>query len=163
MLKSKLLIPVLAVTVGSTALFGVNQIYAQDSNNPNSSLVQKIAQKFNLDQSQVQAVFDEHKSEHHAVMKQKMSDRLTQLVSEGKITDAQKQAIIAKMSELKGNFNPEAFKDLTPEQRRQKMEEHRTEMENWAKSQGIDPQYLMFYKMGKGMHGEFSVKSVLTQ
>lgn len=160
MLRNKILLPVLAVTIGGVALFGVSQVSAQNTDGP-SELVSAIAQKFNLPQDQVQQVFNEQKEKHHAQMQVKMDEKLTQLVKDGKLTEAQKQAMIAKMAEMKNNFNPDALKDLTPEQRREKMDQHRQEMENWAKSQGIDPTLLMFnFKIGRGGHDGFFKSSM---
>jgi Spy/CpxP family protein refolding chaperone len=154
MLRRKIILPVLAITIGSAAFFGVSQVSAQ-SLNGRSELVSMIAQKFNLDQNQVQQVFDQHKDQMHQKMQQKMEDRLTQLVKDGKLTEAQKQAVITKMAEEKNNFNPDSFKDLTPQQRKEKMDQHRTEMENWAKTQGIDLSLIMPFRMGRGMHKMF--------
>jgi type I site-specific restriction-modification system R (restriction) subunit len=101
-------------------------------------------------------VFSEHQEKHHAQIQAKMEERLTQLVTDGKLTEVQKQAIISKMAEMKNSFNPDSLKDLTPEQRREKMEQHKQEMDKWAASQGIDPSLLMFkMKMGRGMHDQF--------
>jgi citrate synthase len=122
MLRKKLLLPVLAVTIGTAAILGVHQVSAQIADGP-SDLVSAIAQKFNLPQDQVQQVFSEHQEKHHAQIQAKMEERLTQLVTDGKLTEVQKQAIISKMAEMKNSFNPDSLKDLTPEQRREKMEQ----------------------------------------
>jgi hypothetical protein len=159
MLQNKILLPVLAVIIGGAAMFGVSQVSAQNTNG-SSDLVQMIAQKFNLPQDQVQQVFSEHKEKHHVQMQVKMEERLTQLVSDGKLTESQKQAIIAKMVEMKNTFKPETLKDLTSDDRREKMEQHKREMDEWALSQGIDPSLLMFkMKMGRGMHKDFIYSS----
>jgi Spy/CpxP family protein refolding chaperone len=152
MLRKKFLLPVMVVTIGSAALFGASQVSAQNSDG-RSEIVTMIAQKFNLDQSQVQQVFDQHKEQMHQKMQQKLEDRLNQLVKDGKLTETQKQAIIAKMNQEKSNFKPESMKDLTPEQRKEKMGQHRQEMEDWAKAQGIDLSLIKPLKMGRGMHG----------
>jgi len=127
--------------VSSGIVLGATNVSAQEgSSNPMSSLVSKIAQRFNLNESEVQAVFDEHHNEMHEQMQSNFEDRLSQLVLEGKITEAQKAAIVAKMEEL--HANKEAwisdFENLTPEERRAKMLEKRAELEAWAAEQGID-------------------------
>ena len=142
MLSKKILVPTLAVVVGGTAFLGVRSVHAQ-SNNGIQSLVQEIAQKFNLDQSQVQSVFDNHHSKRQDMMKQKMEDRLTQAVKDGKLTEAQKQAILTKIQEVKNNLMSADFKNKTPQEKKQAMEWQRQDLENWAKSQGIDSSYLM--------------------
>jgi hypothetical protein len=61
-----------------------------------SDIVQRLAQKFGLQETEVQAVFDEVHQERHQKMKQDMENRLNQAVQEGKITESQKQAILDK-------------------------------------------------------------------
>ena len=84
-----------------------------------------------------------------------MQERLTQLVSEGKITEAQKQLIVTKMSELVAARAQEmdALKDKTMAERKALMDQKRTELEAWAKANGIDTQYLMPFGEGRGRGG----------
>jgi putative protein kinase ArgK-like GTPase of G3E family len=152
MLRKKVLLPVAALVIAGTAFLGVSQVSAQYGEG-HSDLIAAIAQKFNVPQDQVQQVFNDHRTKRQAEMQAKMDERLTQLVKDGKLTESQKQAIIAKRAEEKNNFNPESLKDLTPQQRKEKMDQHRQEMENWAKSQGIDLSLVMPLKMGRGGHG----------
>jgi hypothetical protein len=152
MLRKTVLLPIAALVIGGTAFLGVSHVSAQNTDG-HLDLIAAIAQKFNVPQDQVQQVFNDHRAKRQSEMQAKMDERLTQLVKDGKLTEDQKQAIIAKLAEEKNNFNPDSFKDLTPAQRREKMEQHRQEMENWAKSQGIDLSVIMPMKMGRGGHG----------
>lgn len=145
-------------------LVGAGNAYAQETAaRPNmfSTLVEKIAAAFNLDKAKVQEVVtqveSDHRAERQAEMKDRQEEKLSQLVTEGKITEAQKQAIIKKQAEMKAQYSSDAFKNMTQEQRSAAMEKHRTEMNTWADSQGIDPQYLMQGKGGRGfgMKGGF--------
>src|SRR5690349_12080215 len=102
MLKKSLL-TVAAVTVLGAGIFGSGSVFAQtttDTQNPMNSLVQKIASKFNLNQSDVQAVFDQAHQERESEMKANFASQLSQLVTDGKITEAQKQLISNKRAEL---------------------------------------------------------------
>jgi hypothetical protein len=108
-----------------------------------------IAQKFNLDQNQVQSVFDQYRTEQKQTMQQRELDRLNKLVQDKKITDAQKQAILDEQAALKTKYNPANFKSLTADQRKQQFQAEQDEIKTWANSQGIDPSYLM---PGFGMH-----------
>ncbi len=69
-------------------------------------------------------------------------ERLTQLAKEGKITEAQKTAILAELKTLKEKYNLESLKDLTEEKRKAKMEDMMEELKAWAKEQGIDEKYV---------------------
>lgn len=117
-----------------------------------SDLVQKIAQKFGVPQADVQAVFDADRQEHMQRMQAQAEQRLTDLVTAGKITHAQKDLIVAKQKELEANrqANFEAMKGKTHAERKAAMDAQRTELEAWAKTNGIDLQYLM---LGHGMGG----------
>jgi hypothetical protein len=152
----KIFIPVLGVLLLTGALVGAGEIYAQTPGNPFNGLAQMIAQKFNLNQSDVQTVLDQYKGkrqeQRQQQMQTKLEDRLTQLVKDGKLTEAQKQAVITKENELRNSYNTDAFKNMTPEQKRTEMQKKKDEFTTWAKSQGIDPTLLSF-GFGFGIKG----------
>lgn len=127
-----------------------------------SNLVQKIAQKFGVPQADVQAVFDANKQEHMQQMQVRADQRLTDLATAGKITPAQKDLIVAKQKELqaKHQANFEAMKGKTPAEHKAAMDAQRTELEAWAKTNGIDLRYLMPFggKGGRnGRHGGMGI------
>ena len=139
---------IVGLTLIGTVLFGAVNTFAQTTasdQNPMSSLVQKIADKFGLNKDEVQAVFDENRQEHQARMQQRYEERLTQDVKDEKITEEQKQLILQKHKELSENRQSkmEEMKNMSVEERKTEMERERQELENWAKENGIDPQYLM--------------------
>lgn len=126
---------------------------ANDSASGPTSIITKLAQKFGLKEADVKAVFDEEFAARKADMEVKAQERLTKLVTDGKITEAQKQLIVAKQQELEAAraTEMESLKDKTPEERKALMDQKRTELESWAKTNGIDLRYLM--PMGHGMGG----------
>lgn len=161
MLKKSLL-SIAAVTVLGAGALGSSIAYAQtttDTQNPMSSLVQKIATKFNLNQSDVQAVFDASRQERQTQMKAKVESQLTQWVTEGKITEAQKQLILQKQQELQATrqSNRTNMQSLTPQERQTQKAAKRAELQAWAKDNGIDIQYLM--PMGGKGFGHFGKSS----
>lgn len=131
-------------TVGFTSIAGVSIASAETttsgSSDPMSSLVQKLATKFNLDKDEVQKVFDENKTAHQAEREQKIAERLQKLVDAGTITTTQKTAIENKLKELRQEHKAdrETMKDLNDSERQSKIDEKRSELESWAKEQGID-------------------------
>lgn len=154
MLKKKIFFPILALAIIGTAVATSGFVSAQDTTGPNS-LVAAIAQKFNLNESDVQSVFDEQRSKHQAERKARIEQKLTQAVTDGKITEAQKQAILTKLSEIHENKpNFEEFKNLTEEQRKAKMDEKKTEMENWVKQNGLSLDTLYQLIGGPRGHGK---------
>lgn len=65
-----------------------------------------------------------------------MEDRLNEAVSENLLTEEQKQALLEKIEENK--TNAEMHQALSSEERETLRNEHRAEMEDWAKENGID-------------------------
>ena len=152
-MKRKVFFPVLAVAIIAAGLMSTNLVSAQDATGANS-LVAAIAQKFNLNQTDVQAVFDEQRSKHQAEMKAQMETKLTQAVADGKITEAQKQAILAHHTQAKENRPDKAeFKNLTEEQRKAKMDQKKTEMDSFLSQNGLTRETLQEIMGHKGMGG----------
>ncbi len=155
--NKKLIFPVMALAVLAGGLLTVTNASAADSSNPHDAIVQKIADKFGLNKDEVQKVFDEERSARQAEMQKKQEEKLNQLVKDSKITEAQKTLIINKQKELKEKHeaNKDSFKNKTPEEMKTQMEKEKTDLEAWAKENGIDINYLMggkFMKYG-GPHG----------
>lgn len=146
-----------AVTVLGAGLLTASTAFAAQTSgtgqNPMDTLVQKIADKFKLNKDEVQAVFDEAHEEGATQMQADFEEQLSTYVSEGKITEAQKQLILEKRKEMDGEreANKDSGQTLSDEERKTQMESERQELETWAKQNGIDVQYLM-QRGGKG-HG----------
>lgn len=140
----------------STAVFAQNEAGDKGVN----TIVQKIAQKFNLSEADVQAVFDEEHKTRMAEMNKVFESNLSKKVSDGTLTEDQKQKIIAKKKELEeariSNF--EKFKDMTPNERKAAMEKQKSELESWAKENGIDLSKTMFFMKFKGHRGGMGIQ-----
>jgi hypothetical protein len=145
-MKRQYLVPVIALGLASAATLGIMgaQAQTQPTTSPRQTLVKKIAEKFNLKESDVQTVFDENRTEKIAVVKKAIESKLDQAVKDGKITEAQKQAIIAKQDELakQHEANHEKLHAMTPEERKTAMDAKKAELEKWAKDNNIDVQNL---------------------
>lgn len=161
--KTFIVAAVIATSVGA-GMFATQTAFAQSAatvtnTSPMSSLVQRISEKFGLQQADVQAVFDQDKQERQAKREADYTARLDQLVKDGKITEAQKQLIVEKHAELKAKRQTamQNFKDKTAEERKAAMDVERTSLEEWAKQNNIDMQYLMPHGpgMGRGGHKGF--------
>ena len=99
-------------------------------------IVQKLVERFGLNEDEVKAVFDENRTERKEERQAKHDEKLDQAVSDGVITEEQKQALEAKREEMKPDKGE--FRDLSKEEREVQREAHRGEMESWAEGQGID-------------------------
>ena len=103
--------------VGGAALFGANAVSAQATG---ETLVERLATRFNIDQDEVQAVFDEAHEERKADREVRMNERLQLLVDDGTITTEQQAVIEQARSELQATIEeikPDNFRDLSEEER----------------------------------------------
>jgi hypothetical protein len=155
--KKSLMVAAAITTLGVSGALGVNGVVnaATDtsSTDPMSSLVQKIADKFDLNKDEVQAVFDAQRDEMKARHEQEVKDRLAQAVKDGKITQEQSDKIAAKLKEMQSKR--EELKNKTMEERREFKEQKRDDMRQWASDNGIslDTLHDILGKPGMRMHG----------
>lgn len=108
-----------------------------------TSLVDKIAERFNLNKDDVQKVVDETKTEHQARHQQKLEDRLAKAVENGKITETQKAAITAKYQELRQY--QASIVDKPVKEQRQLMETKFDEVTTWARDNGLGQYVTMLH------------------
>lgn len=124
--KKSLLISGAVATLGVSGVAGLNTAFAYQNPN-NDGLVNKIAQKFNLTPEQVQAVFDEYKSDKEEA---KTGQYLQKLVDSNKITVEQKALIETKLATVRADMKAE-----------------NDSLNVWAQTQGIDVSYLHKYNL----------------
>lgn len=155
-LKTSIIAGVTTIAIGGTLLAG-SALAATNSNNPQDSLVDKIATKFNLNKDEVKQVFDEERQAHEAEHQQQIGEYLQSKVDDGTITGEQKTLLENKLKEMHDarEANRDSNSDLTHEERHQKMEESRTEFEQWAKDNNIPLDKLKEGILGqhRGPHG----------
>jgi len=152
---NKLLLTTAFVTILSGAALGSSQVFAQTRTadpTPMSDLAKRIADTFGLKQDEVEAVFNQERQEQQTKRSAEYEARLAQLVTQGKITELQKQLIIAKQKELQASHAAKmtSMDGKTPEEHKAAMETERAALREWAKQNGIDARYLMFKMRGKG-------------
>ena len=154
MLPKKMLIPMAAVALIGAGVYGAAHVSAaSDTSNPQSSLVQKLADTFHVDKAKVQAVFDEDRAAHHAEGEKTYEARLTQAVKDGKLTNAQKDLVLAEHKKLAAEMEALMKDDTSKADHRAAMEKIHTEGETWAKANNIDAKWLM--GGGPGLHVHF--------
>lgn len=158
-----------ALTVGGAATLGVTQNSASaDTNNTTLSqsssdksdkmtdLINALAKKFNLKKADVQAVFDEQHSKMDAQREVDFKANLSRLVKDGKLTQAQADAITAKQAEIKNDMEAKRKSGTKPSE--SEMQSKRTELDEWFSDKNIPSKY-HYLVMGKhhggpgGRHG----------
>lgn len=151
-LRKKIAVSALSLAAVLTLVgVGISKADFNGKGGPDNSLIQALVEKFNLNQSDVEDVFNQHQEEMRKEGQARSEERLNQAVTDGKLTEEQKNLILQKREEMR-NEDHEDISNLSFEERRQLREEHREEMENWAEDNGIDMGYLHF-KMGPD-HGD---------
>lgn len=153
--KRAIVTAAIIATLGASVFAAVSTTYAATipavNDNPVSSLVTAIADKFHLNKDDVQAVFDEQRNQVHADMEAKMSAHLDQAVTNGKLTQAQADAVTAKQAEL--NTFMQSQKDIAPADRQAAMKTEMDSLKTWAKDNGIPPGFAFRNKLGhRGFH-----------
>lgn len=163
--NKKIIIPVVALSIlMGVGAYGIGNIYASedDGNGLKNSLVEKIAQRFNLNKDEVQKVFDENREERKSQMEERFSRVLDEAVSNGDLTEAQKNLILAKREEMQKERESRMNKRKNDGERpnkedmkniQQERKAEREALEKWATDNGIDLKYLM--GLGRGGHGGF--------
>lgn len=161
--NKKIIIPVIALSIlMGVGAYGVGNSFASEDENPRNSLIEKIAQKFNLNKDEVQKVFEEDREERKTQLEERFNQMLDEAVSKGDLTEAQKNLILAKRAEMQkereAQMSERRNKGERPskEEMKSNQEERKAEreaLEKWASDNGIDIKYLMgLGGFGKG-HG----------
>jgi hypothetical protein len=149
--KQKIALGVMVAAISAVTFLGVGMASANESGD---NLVAKIASKFNLNQTEVQAVFDEFHTEERANMETKRSDDLQAKVDAGTITAEQKTLIENKLKEMDAEREANKDQSLTREEMQAKMQTSREALKTWATENGIDESLIMPMGVRGGGRGE---------
>lgn len=126
--KKTLAIVLTLGVIASVGYFGTTQVLASGTNPMYQNLISRIAQKFNLNESDVEAVFNAVKDERLDDMKKAREEKLSQAVKDGVITEAQKALLLAKFGE---HIKERGLK--------------KEDMQKWFRDNGIDEVKLQNY------------------
>lgn len=125
-------------------------------------IIQKLVERFNLNPSEVQEVFNQEREERQQRRQEegqtRLEERLNEAVQNGDLTEEQKQLLLNKHQELQQEreTNREAVQNMTREEHQVAMEAERAELEAWSEENGIDLEDFFFGPMGpKGGHPGF--------
>lgn len=144
-MKKKLLVPALTLTILAGTIYGVGQASAETGWHDNSPVIQKLVDRFGLDESEVQQVFTEARDEQQLQRQLEFEEYLETAYQNGEITDEQKQAILEKHAEMmaeRQNIDREEFQNMSREEKQAQNETRRAEMDSWADENGVDLKYL---------------------
>ena len=143
----KIILPLAAIAVIGAAGVGVAKVSAAtDPANPQASLVQKIADTFHLDPTKVQAVFDQNRAANQTARQASYETRLTNAVTAGTLTSAQKDLIEAENTKLQAELTAAGS---TMAEKHTAMINVRAEAKAWSAQNNIPEKWLM---TGMGGH-----------
>lgn len=154
MINKKLIFPVAALAILSVAIIGAGNVSADDISKNRGDIAQKIAEKFDLNENEVQEVLDQVREERKSELQARHESRLNEAVENGEITEDQKNLIINKQKEIKENRSEskENYKDMSISERQNLFSEKKEELKAWAEQNDIDPKYL-YAGLGHKGHG----------
>lgn len=134
------------------ALLGTTAVFADSGPEDMGEfppVVGRLVEKFNLNRSEVEKELEDFRvqrqKDHHEEMEARFEDRLNEALEEGEITAAQKENILEKHEEIEEKM--QETRDLAWEERREKRNEIREEMQTWIQNQDLD---LDFLRLGPG-------------
>jgi hypothetical protein len=136
------------IALGALLTAGVIGVRSASADDLSMPIAERLAERFDLNQDEVQAVFDAVRDERHEEMQIQLEEKLNELVSEGVLTTEQMNSFLAKHEDMrpeKGEMSA-----LTMEQRHERMQTHHEELRTWAEENGVDLDELRS-ELGRGM------------
>lgn len=142
----------LGVITGAGLIMVPKASAAETNNYP--PLVQTIMEKLGLKESEVAPIVEQYRNERQSERLESRKTWISGLVSQGKLTQEQADKYLAKVQEWQNTAKPENWYSMTQQERRDYMESHREEMQQWFKDNGIDESLMRFGMMeGRGVKG----------
>ena len=151
--SKRIILPALALAgVIAVSSLGVGSVRAMEGEQ-GLPLIQRIAERFGLNQSEVEEVFTQYRVEHQVEMQARFEEKLAELVTAGTLTQEQADAMTEKHEEMRADH--EALLGASPEERKAYAQANHDEMEAWASEQGIDSSLFreLGPEKGRGGHG----------
>ena len=134
--KKSLLTAAIFVGVSFAGVTGASLVSAATTTTGGTSLAQSIADAFKLNKDDVQNVIDQNRSDNQAKREAKEQNRLTQAVTDKKITQAQADYITKAQADITAVIAATTPKDLTASQKAD-IKTKTTALRTWAKANNV--------------------------
>lgn len=131
--------------IGAGSAVGIVGAADTTGSSNNSSIVQKLSDKFHLDKSAVQKVFDEQHANREAARQKALQTKFDQAVKDGKLTSDQETKLLAKLKELQTARS-------TAVDGRASMKANRDSLKQWATDNGINLDNILPKPTGRMFH-----------
>lgn len=154
-ISKKMLVTLSAGTVVGLSSLGLMAAASAATSTSGNSLVDKIATKFNLKKADVQAVFDQEHAERDAQRLADIQTKLATAVKDGKLTQAQSDALLAKIKEVQSirEANKDKFSSMSQTERKAAMDAEKAAMDKWIADNKIPSEFARLVMGGGRGHG----------
>lgn len=139
-IQHKYLLPAIMLTVigGSMIMAPAARAWDGDGQMKDDTFAKDLAAKLGLSESKVQGALDTMRKTNQANLEKKMTEKLDKLVKDGKLTQAQKDALVKKHTEMKAQRESiMADTTLNEQQRREKLRTLHESFRSWLSEQGL--------------------------
>jgi len=126
----------LFVIMGTGCTNEISADSLEDNGSGHVLILERIAERFDLDIDEVADFIEELKEERRASMEERFEERLGRLVEDGKITSEQKEAILEKKEELE--IFREKLEDMKVSQAREAIKEMKEELKDWTEENDLE-------------------------
>ena len=140
--KKSIIISAGVAAIALSAVGGAVATHAASSTTTTGSIIDKLAQRFNLKTADVQQVFDQQHQVNQAAHLAKGKTMLDQAVKDGKLTQKQEDLIVAKQKEVTDFMA--TLKGKTDVERKTAMQTEMKSLSDWATANSIPVQYAHF-------------------
>lgn len=142
-LKTYLMISLLALTLTGMTAYSSGTVFAQSKGFEHDILIQKLSERFGIDQNEIEEVMAEIREENCIQRQEWFQERLAAAAASGEITEEQRRLIAQKHEEIRQRWQErwDGNHDINPENRKQASQEKREELAEWAQENGIEVKY----------------------
>jgi predicted homoserine dehydrogenase-like protein len=139
-LKRTLILGAGVASIGVAGVVGVTGASALTSTDSStgSSLIDKLVAKFNLNKSEVQAVFDAERTEHQAEMKADRETSLKAALTAGTLTQVQYDYIIKAQAEIDVLMEASGDRESQTDAQKSAIKDKMDTLRDWMKEQDLN-------------------------
>lgn len=141
-----------AIVVGSMLAVNAASAHGGGTAEQQAERTSAIAERFNLDESEVEAFMEERRAERQVERLAERAEQLAALVADGTLTQEQADELTALRDEIQAEVSALKESDADREEIKTLMDENRAAIESWAEAEGLDLESLRIGGEGRKGH-----------